>query len=102
MRVNPKEADDPDFARQVMEMIPEFLEKPSVLGIGEIGLNKNTKNEIIILEEHIPFFHQLKGSFAIFSAILLSFDPAIPGISAEAVCQVCFASARIRSVTRRF
>jgi predicted metal-dependent TIM-barrel fold hydrolase len=53
MCVNPKEADDPEFAREVMAIIPEFLEKPSVLGIGEIGLNKNTKNEVIILEEHI-------------------------------------------------
>ena len=34
-------------------MIPEFLEKPSVLGVGEIGLNKNSKNEMTILEEQI-------------------------------------------------
>lgn len=51
--INPKEADDPEFARQVISIIPEFLEKPTVLGIGEIGLNKNTKNELIILEEQI-------------------------------------------------
>lgn len=53
MCVNPKEADDPGFAREVMAIIPEFLKRPTVLGIGEIGLNKNTKNEVIILEEHI-------------------------------------------------
>ena len=34
-------------------MIPEFLDKPGVLGIGEIGLNKNTKNESIIFLEHV-------------------------------------------------
>ncbi len=34
-------------------MIPEFLDKPNVLGIGEIGLNKNTKNEATIFLEHM-------------------------------------------------
>lgn len=51
--INPKEAEDPGFAREVMALIPEFLEKPNVLGIGEIGLNKNSKNELIIFEEHV-------------------------------------------------
>ena len=51
--INPKEADDPGFAREVVSLIPEFLESNSVLGIGEIGLNKNTRNELIILEEQI-------------------------------------------------
>jgi uncharacterized protein len=51
--INPKEADDPVFAREVMSLIPEFLKKNTVLGIGEIGLNKNTRNELTIFEEHI-------------------------------------------------
>jgi len=51
--INPKEADDPVFAREVMSLIPEFLKRPSVLGIGEIGLNKNTRNELAIFEEHV-------------------------------------------------
>lgn len=51
--INPKEADDPVFAREVMSLIPEFLEKSTVLGIGEIGLNKNTRNELAIFEEHV-------------------------------------------------
>jgi len=34
-------------------MIPEFLDRPGVLGIGEIGLNKNTKNEAIVFLEHL-------------------------------------------------
>lgn len=51
--INPKEADDPGFAREVMSLIPGFLEKPNVLGIGEIGLNKNTRNEMTIFEEHV-------------------------------------------------
>jgi uncharacterized protein len=34
-------------------MIPEFLQKPGVLGIGEIGLNKNTRNEATVFQEHV-------------------------------------------------
>lgn len=51
--INPKEAEDPVFAREVMALIPDFIEKPNVLGIGEIGLNKNTRNELMIFEEHV-------------------------------------------------
>ena len=51
--INPKEADDPVFAREVMSLIPQFLDCPTVLGIGEIGLNKNTRNELAIFEQHV-------------------------------------------------
>ncbi len=51
--INPKEAEDVGFARDVVALIPEFLKKPSVLGVGEIGLNKNSKNEMSILEAQI-------------------------------------------------
>jgi predicted metal-dependent TIM-barrel fold hydrolase len=51
--INPKEADDPVFAREVMSLIPEFIDHGNVLGIGEIGLNKNTRNELAIFEEHV-------------------------------------------------
>jgi len=53
LAINPKEAEDPGFAKEVMALIPEFLDKPNVLGIGEIGLNKNSRNELEILEQHI-------------------------------------------------
>ncbi len=51
--INPKEAEDVGFAREVVQMIPEFLQRESVLGVGEIGLNKNSRNELTILEEQI-------------------------------------------------
>ncbi len=51
--INPKEADDIELAREVISFIPEFLDKPNVLGIGEIGLNKNTKNEITVFEMQV-------------------------------------------------
>ena len=51
--INPKEAEDVGFAREVIEIIPEFLSRPTVLGIGEIGLNKNSRNELAILEAQL-------------------------------------------------
>jgi predicted metal-dependent TIM-barrel fold hydrolase len=51
--INPKESEDMGLADDVLSLIPEFLEKPTVLGIGEIGLNKNSRNELAILEKHI-------------------------------------------------
>ena len=51
--INPKEAENVAFSRKVISFIPEFLEKPTVLGIGEIGLNLNTRNEMIIFEEQV-------------------------------------------------
>ena len=51
--VNPKEAEDMGLAREVLAIIPGFLSRENVLGIGEIGLNKNSRNEVQILEEHL-------------------------------------------------
>ncbi len=51
--INAKEAENVELSREVIAMIPEFLESPGVLGIGEIGLNKNTRNEAIIFLEHV-------------------------------------------------
>jgi predicted metal-dependent TIM-barrel fold hydrolase len=51
--INPKEAEDIVLGEEVLSIIPQFLERPNVLGIGEIGLNKNTRNELQILERHI-------------------------------------------------
>lgn len=51
--LNPKEAENVALATEVLALIPPFLECPNVLGIGEIGLNKNTRNELAVLEKHI-------------------------------------------------
>lgn len=53
--INAKEAEDVALAREVIAMIPEFLDHPGVLGIGEIGLNKNTRNEALVFEEQLDF-----------------------------------------------
>jgi predicted metal-dependent TIM-barrel fold hydrolase len=43
--VNPKEAEDPELSYAVLEHMPEFFSKPTVLGVGETGFHKTTKNE---------------------------------------------------------
>ena len=51
--INAKEAENVALAREVISIIPEFLDRPGVLGIGEIGLNKNTRNETTIFQEQV-------------------------------------------------
>jgi predicted metal-dependent TIM-barrel fold hydrolase len=51
--INPKEAEDVGLATEVVGLIPKFLNRKSVLGIGEIGLNKNSRNELKVLEMHV-------------------------------------------------
>ncbi len=53
MCINAKEAEDRGMARDVIAILPEFLDKPNVLGIGEIGLNKNTKNEVLTFLDEV-------------------------------------------------
>lgn len=53
MCLNPKEAEDLGLAREVMKLLPKYLACENCLGVGEIGLNRNTKNELEILERHI-------------------------------------------------
>jgi predicted metal-dependent TIM-barrel fold hydrolase len=51
--INAKEAENVALSRQVIALIPAFLDRPNVLGIGEIGLNKNTRNEATVFQEHV-------------------------------------------------
>ena len=51
--INPKESEDVTLAEDVIGIIPEFIDRPGVLGIGEIGLNKNSRNELKVLELHV-------------------------------------------------
>ena len=41
------------LAAEVIALIPKFLGRPNVLGIGEIGLNKNSRNELRVLEMQV-------------------------------------------------
>jgi predicted metal-dependent TIM-barrel fold hydrolase len=51
--INAKEAENVELSREVIKLIPPLLDRPTVLGIGEIGLNKNTRNEITVFEEQV-------------------------------------------------
>jgi predicted metal-dependent TIM-barrel fold hydrolase len=53
MAMNPKESDDRALSREVLSRIPKFLDRPTVLGIGEIGLNRITRNEIDTYTEQV-------------------------------------------------
>jgi len=57
--INAKEAEDVELSRAVIAMIPEFLDSERVLGIGEIGLNKNTRNEATVFLEHLDLAGRL-------------------------------------------
>jgi predicted metal-dependent TIM-barrel fold hydrolase len=51
--INPKESEDLGLAEEVLALIPPLLGGKTVLGIGEIGLNKNSRNELAVLEKHV-------------------------------------------------
>jgi predicted metal-dependent TIM-barrel fold hydrolase len=51
--LNPKEGEDRALAREVLSRIPKYLDRPNVLGIGEIGTNRNTRNELATFRDHV-------------------------------------------------
>jgi uncharacterized protein len=53
MALNPREANDPRVNEAVMEVLPRFLEKSSVVGVGEIGLDDMTPTEERFFEAQI-------------------------------------------------
>jgi uncharacterized protein len=56
--LNPKEADDRALAAEVLPIIPRYLDRPNVVGIGEIGLNRVTRNEVATFEDHVDLAMQ--------------------------------------------
>jgi predicted metal-dependent TIM-barrel fold hydrolase len=51
--LNPKEGENRELAREVLRRIPRYLDRPNVLGIGEIGLNRITRNELETFKDHV-------------------------------------------------
>jgi hypothetical protein len=51
--MNPKESDNRALSREVLQRMPAYLDHQTVLGIGEIGLNRVTRNEIATYTEQI-------------------------------------------------
>ena len=63
--INAKEAEDRGMAKEVIAIAPEFLNKPNVLGVGEIGLNKNTKNEAATFQQQVELAAQYDQSILV-------------------------------------
>ena len=51
--LNSKESENLKLAEDVLAIMPEFIDRPTALGIGEVGLNKNSRNEIAVLEKQL-------------------------------------------------
>jgi len=51
--MNPKEAENIELAREVIKGMLPFLDRPTAVGIGEIGFNNITPNEEKILAEQL-------------------------------------------------
>ena len=57
--MNPKEAENLTLSREVIAGKKPFLDRPSAIGIGEIGLNNITTNEETVLREQLDIARQL-------------------------------------------
>ncbi len=58
MALNPREANDDRVNAAVLEVLPRYLEKDSVLGVGEIGLDDQTKKEETFFTAQIELARQ--------------------------------------------
>jgi uncharacterized protein len=56
--LNSKEAENLTLAEEVLDILPQYLERPTALGIGEVGLNKNSRNEIKVFERQVELAAQ--------------------------------------------
>ena len=61
MALNPREANDDRVNQAVLEILPRYLEKNSVLGVGEIGLDDQTAKEekYLIAQLELAMKHDL-------------------------------------------
>ncbi len=51
--MNAKEAENTEISFAVIKGMQAFLDRPNVIGIGEVGLNNNTPNEIAVLKAQL-------------------------------------------------
>jgi predicted metal-dependent TIM-barrel fold hydrolase len=57
--VNPKEAENAPLSREVIAGLEPYFQRPTVIGVGEIGLNNITTNEEAILAEQLALAKKL-------------------------------------------
>ncbi|MCC7106082.1 MAG: TatD family hydrolase [Chloroflexi bacterium] len=53
LSVNPREANDLALANEVLERLPEFLDRPNCVAIGEIGFDRATEAEEEVLRKQL-------------------------------------------------
>jgi predicted metal-dependent TIM-barrel fold hydrolase len=58
--LNPKESDNRAMAREVLARLPKYLDRPNVLGVGEIGLNRVTRNEVETFKDHLEIANRYR------------------------------------------
>jgi predicted metal-dependent TIM-barrel fold hydrolase len=58
--MNPKESDNRPLSLEVLKRLPSWLDGPTVLGVGEIGLNRVTRNEIATFTEQVAMAESLR------------------------------------------
>jgi predicted metal-dependent TIM-barrel fold hydrolase len=51
--LNPKEANSPELVRGVLDLLPRYLEKDGVVGVGEVGYDDQTPAEDAVFGEQI-------------------------------------------------
>jgi uncharacterized protein len=57
--MNPKEAEQLTLAREVIAGMMPFLDRPTTIGVGEIGFNNITRNEETVLREQLELSKKL-------------------------------------------
>ena len=62
--MNAKEAENTRIAFEVIERMKPLFDRPNVIGVGEIGLNLNTPNEIEVLRRQLVYARDT-GQFTI-------------------------------------
>ncbi len=58
MGLNPKEANNPRLADQVLEILPRFLDKDGVVAVGEIGYDDQTDSEETYFSRQVELARQ--------------------------------------------
>ena len=53
MALNPKEANNPRLAEEVLDMLPRYLQKDGVVAVGEIGYDDQTPAEEKVFTRHM-------------------------------------------------
>ena len=58
--VNPKEANNAELASRCMEIMPKYLERKNVVGLGEIGFDQMTQLEEMFLRKQLQLAKKMK------------------------------------------